>query len=284
MPVDSYACWLCGGGSSVDEVYREIPYYRCHDCGLLFAPQRERDDLHEIYSDEYFENYPGNESYGEDEPQRRFEAKQRIVWIQEYVSKGSVLEVGAANGIFLDEMRSVGFEVFGVEPAAGMASEAKSRFDVDVRAGFLETVELPSDTFDIICAWHVLEHISKPLGSMKRLREVIADDGTLFLEIPNILSSRAKHDGTRWFNLDPANHVAFYTPDQMRVLLDQAGFEMIDCYSVSGLSYYRPANAIKPLSLLGRAYSMLISRRLQGRPDPIRHELLRVVARPSKRT
>lgn len=274
------SCWLCGGDARTDEQYRSVSFYRCDSCGFLFAPERSETELHEIYTDNYFVKYAGEDSYSEDEVQRRYEARSRLSWIKGKVSKGRLMEVGAANGTFLDEARSGGFEVFGIEPAAGLAEQARTRFGVEVETGFVESATIPEEPFDVVCAWHVLEHIRQPQASLTRLREAMRPDGLLFLEIPNIESVRALRYGTRWIPLKPEAHVGFYSRKQLADVLEQSGFRLLEAFSVSALSYYRPRLAMKPWSLVIRAYDMYLSRTLQGRPHPYKHELLRAVAQP----
>lgn len=274
-------CWLCGGEARVDEQYRAVELYRCERCGFLFAPGRSADELQEIYTDEYFEQYPGGESYIEDETQRRYEAEQRLNWVEQFVPGGRMLEIGAANGLFLASARDRGFEVYGIEPAAGLAARARELFDVNVQAGFVETAALPDDPFDVVCAWHVLEHLHKPQDALQRLRGALKSDGYLFLEIPNIESVRAKRHGTNWFHLDPENHVAFYDREQLRTVLEQSGFALETAFSVSALSYLRPRLALRPVSLALRAYDTVTTTSRQGKPHPYKHELLRAIARPA---
>jgi SAM-dependent methyltransferase len=273
-------CWLCGGMSQPDDWYGSVALYRCAQCGFLFAPERSTEELHELYTDEYFEDFSHGESYTADEPQRRYEARQRLEWMSGFTRPGRMMEIGAAAGIFLDEARKVGYDVFGIEPAAGLAQSARSRFDIDVAVGFIETATIPTQPFDVVCAWHVLEHIRAPKPALLRLRDAVGDEGLLFLEIPNIESDQARRRGPDWFHLDPTNHVGFYTTDQLREVLGQAGFALTETTSVSGLSYLRPRLALRPSTLALRALNTVRSRALQGRPHPHKHELMRAVARP----
>ena len=274
-------CWICGGEAPVDEDYRSVSLHRCADCGFLFAPERSPEQLEELYSDEYFEDFHGTGSYADEAVQRRFEAEHRIDWVTKYRSSGRLLEIGAANGVFLDAARKVGFEVTGVEPAPGYAAKAREEFDIDVRAGFIESVDLPDEPFDVICAFHVLEHLNDPRIGLQRLRDHIADDGVMLLEIPNIESLRAIKHRTNWVHLDPKNHVGFYTPEQLATLLGQCGFELAEHHTIAPITYQRPRQAMRPVSLALRAYDTLTTRRLQSRPDPSKHEFIRAVVKPS---
>lgn len=277
----TFTCWICGGDATVDTTYSSVPLFRCADCGFLFAPQRATAELHEIYDDSYFEEYPGGESYIADEAQRAYEADRRLRWMAGWVKGGSLLEIGAADGSFLAAAEAAGFAGVGVEPAAGLAARARDQRGLDVRAGFIETVDLPATPFDAVCAWHVIEHISTPHESIRKLRSAIADDGTLFLETPNILSLKARRTGPDWFHLDPENHVAFYTPEQLTRLLADCGFELIETSTVSGFSFLRPGRALRPREIAAQGVEVAQTRTVPRRPHPWKHELLRAVAKPA---
>lgn len=272
-------CWICGGDAPIDEDYLPVSLHRCSQCGFVFAPDRSTGELHELYSDEYFDDFHGEGSYL-DESQRRYEAKRRIDWVTQHVQSGRLLEIGAAHGVFLDEARRRGFEVTGVEPAPSYADLAREHFDIDVRAGFVENVELPPEPFDVVCAWHVLEHIPDPLPALRRLRSALASDGWMFIEIPNIESPRARQQKAEWIHLDPANHVAFYNPQQLSAVLEKAGFELTDHHTVTPISYYRPRLALMPGPLAMRIRDTIVTRSLQGAPHPSKHEFIRAIARP----
>lgn len=280
MGAEKTRCWLCGGEVSIDPAYSSIPYFRCADCGFLFDAQREIGELHEIYGDEYFDQYPGGEAYDADPAQRSFEGKQRLKWLKKRVLGGALLEIGAADGSFLAEATIQGFDCIGVEPAPGPAARARDQRGLDVRTGFLETVELPDRRYDAVCAWHVLEHLTTPHEAVRRLRSLTADVGRLFLEIPNIESIQARAQGPGWFHLDPANHVAFYSPAQLSRLLEDCGFQLVEVDTISAFSHLRPGRALRPRELAARALTSARERALAGRPHAWKHELLRAVAKP----
>lgn len=277
------ACWICGAAAKPDPVYRSSDLFRCESCGFLFVPEQSSEDSKELYSDEYFDDFHGTGAYADEAAQHRHEAELRLSWVTQYVSAGRLLEIGAANGIFLSAARERGFEVLGVEPSPGYAERAKQDFDVDVRPGFIETVELPDQKFDVICGFHVLEHISDPRVAMRRLRELIADEGTLFLEFPNIESPKAQRYGEGWIHLDRPNHVAFYNRAQLAALLDQVGFELADFHTIAPTKYHRARQALRPGNLAMRAYDTFQTRGLQGSRHPTRHEFARAVIRCVRR-
>ena len=47
-------------------------------------------------------------------------------------------------------------------------------------------------TVDVIAMFHVLEHLEDPVEVLEECRSVLADDGRLFIEVPNGSSRVAK--------------------------------------------------------------------------------------------
>ena len=73
-----------------------------------------------------------------------------------------LLDIGCGNGSFLWQMRSLGWEVCGVEPDRKPAELARAA-GLDVRVGLLPQVPLPETHFDAVTLSHVIEHLHDPV-------------------------------------------------------------------------------------------------------------------------
>jgi SAM-dependent methyltransferase len=217
--------------------------------------------------------------YDADPPARRYEARRRVRFLRRYVRSGRLLEVGSAAGYFLDAAKGAGFAVTGIEPAEELARAARIRFGVDVIAGFVEDADLEPASAGTVCAWHVLEHIPDPLAVLGELRTVLAPGGILALEVPNAGSVEAGRLGEAWPHWDPAHHVGHYTPLALRTLVGRAGYEVVHVETLSGVAYYPPRRALRPMVLAESAMLGVRLRSVPWRPHATRHELLRLVAR-----
>ena len=273
----AHECRVCGARAAPDGSYEALGLYRCPSCGFRFAPA-PASALQGLYGDDYFEDYPGGESYTEDEAQRRYEARIRVALLERFLSGGRILEIGAAAGHFLDEARRAGFEGIGIEPAPSVAERARERLGVDVRAGFVEEADFPAGSFDAVCGWHVLEHLAEPRAALERIRTWLRPGGYLLLEVPNVDSFYARRRGPRWFHLDPEHHVDHYGPRSLGTLLERAGFDVIGTETFPALGYVRPGRALRPASLAVQAKELIEVRAWPRRPHPSKHELLRASA------
>lgn len=237
-------------------------------------------ELAEHYDSAYFDEYPGGESYDADERQRRYEARLRVALVRRSGAAGRLLEIGSAAGYFLDEARRAGFEVQGIEPAGDVARRCAQRFAVPVFAGVMEDAPLSAGGFDVVCAWHALEHIADPATELARVRDALRPGGQLVVEVPNIDSVAARREGEAWFHLDLPRHVGHYGPRSLGRLLERAGFTVERVATFPPLGYVRPGRASRPTALAHQALEVARLRALPRREHPHKHELLRAVARP----
>jgi 2-polyprenyl-3-methyl-5-hydroxy-6-metoxy-1,4-benzoquinol methylase len=54
--------------------------------------------------------------------------------------------------------------------------------------GDIQTHPFSADTFDVVIAWQVLEHLPHPEQALERFRDAVKDDGLIVLSLPNVLS------------------------------------------------------------------------------------------------
>lgn len=272
------ACWACGTPAAPDPSWLPVRLHHCPACGLLFAPERRAHDLQRLYDAGYFEAYPGGEAYEDDPTQRRYEAAQRIAFVRRFRHDGRLLEIGAAAGHFVEAALEAGFEAAGVEPAADLARRATERLGVPVLAGFIEDVELEPASFDVACAWHVVEHVSDPREALARVRETLRPGAPLLIEVPNIDSVRARRQRARWPNLDIRHHVGHYTPAALGALLQRAGYQVLLTETFPMRGYLRPGRALRPRELAAAVKETALLRSHPLRTHPTKHEMLRAVA------
>ena len=166
-----------------------LPIVSCEACEVFgtWPPPRVDDSSSEIFDLSYS---------GERSSRRRqwiYEARQRLAWIETWAPDGVLLEVGSATGEFVGEAGAVGYEAIGVEPSKWAADIAR-RSGAEVFCGTLADwrVEYAGFTVDAVAMFHVLEHLEDPVDMLGQCRSVLAEDGRLFIEVPNASSRAAK--------------------------------------------------------------------------------------------
>jgi 2-polyprenyl-3-methyl-5-hydroxy-6-metoxy-1,4-benzoquinol methylase len=145
-----------------------------------------------------------------------------------------VLDVGCGNGEFLLEMRAAGWSAQGLETDARAVARAREH-GLDVRHGALGDGVYPARSFDAVTLSHVLEHLHDPVGTLRTCREILRDDGVLWIATPNLASDGHARYGRAWRGLEPPRHLVLFTPSALVRALEQAGFRVV--------SFQRPASA-----------------------------------------
>ena len=142
---------------------------------------------------------------------------------------GRMLEIGCASGAFLHQMASKGWSVQGIEYSKH-AAQAATQLGYHVHAGALETAPDPSEPFDLIVGWMVLEHLHDPLFCMAKLREWAKPDGWLVLSVPNAASLEFRVFKDQWYALHLPPHLFHFTPRTLKNLLAASGWNLEKIY------------------------------------------------------
>jgi SAM-dependent methyltransferase len=150
-----------------------------------------------------------------------------------------VLEVGCGTGRISTYLRAaLDWTVTGIEPNPDAAAAAREA-GLDVHIGTLEDYD-GDGLFDIVIVIHVLEHLTNPAASMKKIHELLREGGKLVVAVPNAGSVERKLFGKYWDGWDIPRHVYHYEPGSLTELLARSGFAPgpvgFECYSLLGRS------------------------------------------------
>jgi SAM-dependent methyltransferase len=271
---------MCGAPAHPAPGYVRTQLNRCPACGFMFQPELPIDELRSNHDEDYFERYCAGRSYDSHGAQRRREARIRLRWMRGHGARsGRLLEIGVARGDFLAEARRAGFEPLGIEPEPAAAEVARRRSGVEVLVGWAEEIELPSEAFDVVCLWHVLEHIPRPRPVLEALLDSLRPGGLLFCEVPNAGGAMAVAKGDSWQYLDPAHHVGFYDAGSLLRGLGASGYEGIVTETIP-MFRYAPLDASTLCRKLPQRITLAARHGMPlfGR-HPDKQDLLRAAAR-----
>lgn len=152
--------------------------------------------------------------------------------------KGRLLDVGCGNGIFLDQMKQLGWEVMGVEPDGGAASVAVKKFGLEVFQGSLKEAKFPNGHFHAITLNHVLEHVLDPIELLKECRRVLRPGGKLVVATPNIRSLGAHVFGEYWRGFEVPRHLFLFSTRALRACAKAAELDIQELRTTANLGRY----------------------------------------------
>lgn len=241
FPREKTDCKLCGSNSfSLLSTRMTWPVVRCRNCGFVYLAERpSENELAGMYSRSYYEDgdvgykgYVDNFEQYHDIFLRIFKRRHRD--LIKRASGRRLLEVGCAYGFLLDFLRSKGWEVTGIEISPLSSSYARDQLHLKVHTGTVESVDLPTGSFDVVLLLDVLEHLHRPFDTLRCIRSLLAPGGILVVQCPwelfhweEIAEARYKRmkPGTIKPDAVPA-HLYFFQPSSLEAVLRKGGFRI----------------------------------------------------------
>lgn len=138
---------------------------------------------------------------------------------------GRLIDIGCGDGRHLRLLRTLGWDVMGIDTDPAAAEVARTRFGLDVRTCAL--ADVPRSSFDAAVLHHVIEHVHDLEGTLDHVRRILRPEGRCVLVTPNA-SSLARHIfGRSWIHWDPPRHLQIFSSGALTALLERHGFRDI---------------------------------------------------------
>jgi 2-polyprenyl-3-methyl-5-hydroxy-6-metoxy-1,4-benzoquinol methylase len=205
--------------------------HQCEDCRLRFTyPVPSPAEIGRYYQSEEYISHTDtqrgliNKLY---HGIRKISLAQKKKWITREIGlrSGTLLDIGCGTGHFLREMRSSGWQVTGLEPDEKARAIALSRSNITALAPE-ELFRLPSESFDVITLWHVLEHVHQLHPYMEEIKRLLRAEGKLFIAVPNYASKDQEVFGADWAAYDVPRHLYHFCAPAMKRLIESHGFRL----------------------------------------------------------
>jgi SAM-dependent methyltransferase len=133
-----------------------------------------------------------------------------------------------------------------------------------------------------VCAFHVLEHTTRPQEFLRAALALLRPGGLLALEVPNFAGRHARRAGASWIGLQPRYHALQFSTRSLRALLERVGFEPLSVETFWHQGYELPTERRRLRSLAVRGARALRTRRL-GPVHPSEGDYVRALAlRPAR--
>ena len=230
---------------------KEITYYihkygfqldRCTTCQHIFTnPFPSKEALLDYYNSDFksFENEFFMESFESRIP--IFE--ERIRLIQNFRTRGHILDIGSSIGIFIEANERLGrpFEITACDINAESCAYLRDKYR-HIRVLHIDVSEITLGPYEIVTLWDTIEHITNPIPFLDSIRGLLTKDGVFIFSTPNTDSFEWVTMGTDHIQLLPPGHVNLYNKTNINLLLKRCGFQIEKIYTMNpilDLSYVR---------------------------------------------
>lgn len=197
---------------------------RCPSCGFLYRnPGVRAERLGDLYEGSYGEFLTG--AYAKARKRRYKTVMRAFDPLFDAGDGRRLLDFGCGAGLFLDVAHRRGFDCYGVDLSEDSIERARAKpSGRNTWHGTPHDVpEIAAGGFHVVTLWSVLAHLAEPVADLTTARRLLAPDGVVLILTVNANSLLLKARRERWNGFTP-NHLKFYAPATLPLLLRAAGF------------------------------------------------------------
>jgi 2-polyprenyl-3-methyl-5-hydroxy-6-metoxy-1,4-benzoquinol methylase len=203
----------------------------CSNCHLIYyTPQPLPQELEEFYnSEDYRSKFSESLMSGSEFASNRYLQFEKA--LKKYTPKvltqssRQLLDIGCGTGDFLKVAQQHNWQVTGTEISSLASAKANKLLGQDcVIPGDILSLDLPSNHYDVVTLYHVIEHLLEPNNLIQKVYQVLKPGGVFFLETPNIAGFGARLKGKEWSQIKPPEHIIYFKFNSLRYCLQFANF------------------------------------------------------------
>lgn len=213
-------CPLCG--SDKYSLWKDINNWlivSCDKCSLKrLNPRPSERYLAQLYSADYFkERKPQDLNKATRQMNRSF--KRRYKSIRKFSNGRTLLDIGCGEGKWCLYIKDFGYNVTGID----ISAEAGKLKDVKIIVGTIFEHDF-TDKYDVITMFHCLEHMPDPIAALKKVNQLLTDNGILVIEVPNSGSFDAIKYDSNWDGWKLPYHLFHFDQTTLIRALNENGF------------------------------------------------------------
>jgi SAM-dependent methyltransferase len=208
----------------------------CKECGFGFAdhiPNQADFDAHYRDMSKYEYQDQGGKETRYDLARFRAMSDTIISFLPD--ASARLLDVGCATGRLLALFKEKGYgNVIGLDPSPVCAQAAQRLYGIPVATGAVSEIAevmAAEHPFDGVILSGVLEHIRDVEPALERMRDLLADGGLIFVEVPDAT------DFARWpdapFQEFSTEHINFFSATSLENLMRRYGLVKVLSQQIS---------------------------------------------------
>ena len=151
-------------------------------------------------------------------------------------SNPRILDVGCGTGANLKMLADYG-NAEGVDISPQAVEFCRERGLESVKLGAAEQLPYENDSFELVTALDVIEHLDDDVAGLREMRRVLRRDGRILLFVPAFMFLWGVQD-------DVSNHRRRYTLPSLLKAVETAGFE-VEWSSYANVSFFLPVLVVR---------------------------------------
>lgn len=220
------ACIICATSHSLPAITeRGYTGHHCPSCNLIYiSPRPLRTAIMNLYSHDEAQISASTHVRGE--LLARLRARHTLALMRRYQKSGTLLEIGAGGGYFLDEARRAGLSPYAIELNPVQAAFIEATLKIPCEQQPLSPHSFGLERFNVIYHSDVISHFYDPLEDLAIMREKLLPEGYMMFETGNIGDIDPKYYNL-FASFQYPDHLFFFSERSLQLLLAKTGFKLI---------------------------------------------------------
>ncbi|MBI1911707.1 MAG: class I SAM-dependent methyltransferase [Deltaproteobacteria bacterium] len=225
-------CKICGGSESRLVVNVEgHNYVRCANCGVeRMGSYPSFDEITKFYESDYMVkqfNNLGHHIHFTPEYRQTYFGEKDLTFsdlrmdLSNYTGK-RLLDVGCANGQFLEYTNRFGIASEGIDISSEMVEAGKKN---GLNCSVKDFFEMQGE-YDVITFWDVVEHVLSPKDVLEKTRALLAKGGEVVIQTP-CTGMVSELFAEKWLYYLPVQHIHLFSQEALFSLLRDTGFSIV---------------------------------------------------------
>jgi len=153
----------------------------------------------------------------------------KTLYIPKYIKNGKILEIGCSYGLYLFQLKMIGWDVKGIELNKKAVDYGKNKLSLDILNLDIQDYE-SEEKFDIIYLRMVLEHVESPKIVLKKCHALLKPHGKLVLILPDISGIEVRIYKKYAYTLQLPYHLYHFSPNTIRNYLKLLNFQEVKIF------------------------------------------------------
>jgi 2-polyprenyl-3-methyl-5-hydroxy-6-metoxy-1,4-benzoquinol methylase len=243
--LEEVSCYLCKSSNStiVCEI-SGLKYQKCDSCGLVYVSPRLKESTYfQVYDSHYW--LKRRKALGERKITERVtvnlsSAINIINLLSQFVSSGSLLDIGCGDGATVYAASIKDFDAYGIEVSDYLINYSKSIYpSIKIFKSVLDLSKVVfQKSFDLILLRDVIEHFYDPKKELKKINKILSINGYVYIETVNIDDPNFQKFPVTWCHSKPFEHPYLFGMAHVNHILEESGFEVVKSFKVVPNRYH----------------------------------------------
>ena len=152
-------------------------------------------------------------------------------WREQKGAEVKILDVGCNLGILVEGANNEGYDIRGIDINKHSINAGKEAWPKVAHLLAIEDFTQPQTeekVYDVVVLSDILSHVGNPLALMKNARQVLKDDGVLYVNVVNIGCKKSLEEKQKFDGWGVGENVTLYSRESFNIFMERMEWSWTD--------------------------------------------------------